>query len=361
MNSLLDYNQIEKLLQTKKGRETLLSVGFTEEDLSLIEINIDPKKWAKAYLNWEARDYQEIILEKMRESKLLVLRLGRRLGKSDSMVVDILWHAYVQPNKGPNNQYDILIICPYEDQVDLIFKRIKQLIQDSPMLKQSIKRDIHHQIELYNGTVIKGLTAGSKNNSGAANTRGQRADLIVLDEADYMNDSDITNIINIRNEAPERIKIVVASTPSGARSMYYRLCTGATYSYTYLEEDSKIKGKATYKETYNKNGNGWVHIHAPSTVNKELLKINPDTGKTYLEELKETLTELRYVQEVLAEFGESEKGVYQKQYIDNAVTLGRQLNIVYETKDYKRRGPRILGVDWDDKHCPYWVNCWEVA
>ena len=46
-----------------------------------------PILWAKVYLNWEARDYQELILEKAKTVRSLVLRLGRRLGKTDSMCV----------------------------------------------------------------------------------------------------------------------------------------------------------------------------------------------------------------------------------------------------------------------------------
>ena len=41
-----------------------------------------PVLWAKVYLNWEARDYQDPILKEGKKSKQLVLRLGRRLGKT---------------------------------------------------------------------------------------------------------------------------------------------------------------------------------------------------------------------------------------------------------------------------------------
>ena len=159
-----------------------------------------------------------------------------------------------------------------------------------------------------------------------------------------MNESDITNIVNIRNEAPERIKIIAASTPSGDRSMYYRWCTDSSNSYSYDQENSEKSGRAMYQLQTNLKGNGWTHIHAPSTVNPELMKINPDTGKTYLEELKSTLTEMRYIQEVLAEFGESEMGVYQKQHLDKAVELGEAMKLEYTYENFERRGPRILGV-----------------
>lgn len=302
----------------------LVSLGFSTEEIEMIQVYTDPVKWAATHLKWHARDYQNKILQTGAGAKQTVLRLGRRLGKTECMCILIWWHAFVQPNKGPNNQYDILIITPYETQIDLIFKRLKEMLDMSPELKASIKRDVHHQLELWNGAVIKGLTAGTKSSSGAANTRGQRADIIVLDEVDYMGEDDITNIINIRNEAPERIKIVAASTPSGRRASFYKWCVGSPT-------------------------NGWKEVYAPSTVNPEILKTNADTGKTYLEELKEELTEIRYIQEVLAEFGEEAAGVYQKRHVDAAVDLGKKLDIIYKQGESRqeKRGPRILGVDWD--------------
>lgn len=301
----------------------LTSLGFTSEEIEMIQVYTNPVEWAATHLKWFARDYQNKILQTGASSKQSVLRLGRRLGKTECMCILIWWHAFVQPNKGPNNQYDILIITPYETQVDLIFKRLEQLLDLSPELKASVKRDIKHVFELKNGTIIKGLTAGTKSSSGAANTRGQRADLIVLDEVDYMGEDDITNILNIRNEAPERIKIIAASTPSGRRASFYKWCVGAPT-------------------------NGWREVYAPSTVNPEMLKINTDTGRTYLEDLKEELTEIRYIQEVMAEFGEEAAGVYQKRHIDKAVELGETLGIInHEENPPTKRGPRILGVDWD--------------
>lgn len=343
------------------------SVNFTPEELHYLTILNNPKFWAAETLKWYARDYQEPMLHEMSNSKRTVLRLGRRLGKTETMCIMILWHAFAQPNRGPNDQYNILIIAPFDNQVDLIFDRLSQLIDLSSDIQPA--RDIHHRIELPNGTIITGMTAGSKSGNGAANTRGQRADLIVLDEVDYMGEAEITNVMNIRNEAPERIKMIVASTPAGKRDSYYKWCTGATKSYEYDADGTAKKNRVAYKMimkpykmksdgTYHTNmlgdkirdGNGWTTIHAPSTVNPELLKVNPDTGLTYIEELQMDLTEMRFIQEVLAEFGESMSGVFLKKHIDFAIARGRdmQLEYVQSSKELpEQRGPRIMGVDWD--------------
>ena len=324
----------------------------------------NPILWAKVYLDWEARDYQFAILTEGKKSKKLVLRLGRRLGKTDDMCVLILWFAYTQYNKGPNNQYDIIIATPYETQIDLIFKRLHQLIEVSPLLGGLISRDVHHNICFnINGVTsnILGLTAGANNATGGANsTRGQRADVIILDECDYIGSNQVTNILNIRNEAPERIRLICASTPSGKHEEYYRWCIGASKKYYPTQDDIKNNRFTGYKidEKVVGEGNGWTEIYAPSNVNKELLKINPDTLQTYLEDIRDELSEMRYVQEVMAEFGEEELGVYQKKYIYEAIKEGERLGYRYITKwskqdreAYLKRTQgqciRILGVDWD--------------
>lgn len=352
-------NKIDKRVQYAMNQFNMAK----NEALEYI-VTDNPILWAKVYLDWEARDYQFAILTEGKKSKKLVLRLGRRLGKTDDMCVLILWFAYTQYNKGPNNQYDIIIATPYETQIDLIFKRLHQLIEVSPLLGGLISRDVHHNICFnINGVTsnILGLTAGANNATGGANsTRGQRADVIILDECDYIGSNQVTNILNIRNEAPERIRLICASTPSGKHEEYYRWCIGASKKYFPTQDDIKNNRFTGYmtEEKAVGEGNGWTEIYAPSNVNKELLKINPDTLQTYLEDIRDELSEMRYVQEVMAEFGEEELGVYQKKYIYEAIKEGERLGYRYITKwskqdreAYLKRTQgqciRILGVDWD--------------
>ena len=322
----------------------------------------NPILWAKVYLNWEARDYQLPILLEAKKSRQLVLRLGRRLGKTDSMCIMILWYAYTQYNRGNNDQYDIVIATPYENQVDLIFDRLKQLVNGSKLMSSLRTKDVHHRMCFnINGieTKVLGFTAGANNSSGGGNSmRGQRADVLILDECDYIGSKQITNILNIRNEAPERIKLICASTPSGKHEEYYRWCQDASKHYLVTEDDKKNNEFNGYIIKEDPKGNGWTEIYAPSNVNKELLKINPDTNQTYLEDIKDELSEMRYVQEVMAEFGEEELGVYQKQYIQAAINEGKRLEYRYITKwnkedrkEYLRKtkgiNVRLLGIDWD--------------
>ena len=150
----------------------------------------------------------------------------------------------------------------------------------------------------------------------------------------YIGSNQITNILNIRNEAPERIRLLCASTPSGKHEEYYRWCIDASKKYFPSKEDIKNNTFSGYQieEKAIGEGNGWCELYAPSNVNKELLKINPDTLQTYLEDIRDELSEMRYVQEVMAEFGEEEMGVYQKKFIQQAILEGERLKHKYITK-----------------------------
>ena len=145
-------NEVVKLLTPldnqldKRLNYVMANYNMAKNEALEYIVTDNPILWAKVYLDWEARDYQFAILTEGKKSKKLVLRLGRRLGKTDDMCVLILWFAYTQYNKGPNNQYDIIIATPYETQIDLIFKRLHQLIEVSPLVRGLISRDVHHNI-----------------------------------------------------------------------------------------------------------------------------------------------------------------------------------------------------------------------
>jgi hypothetical protein len=151
------------------------------EQAKLKKIMEDPVLWARAFLitndpktkrsgPWTARQYQA---ETLRDKSLrVVLRWGRRCGKTDVMVVSGLHKAFT--HKG----YRVLYVTPYDNQVSLIFMRMKELINDSPLIKNEVVRmkNSPYTVEFKNGSVIMGFTTGASSGSGAASIRGQRAD-----------------------------------------------------------------------------------------------------------------------------------------------------------------------------------------
>ena len=297
----------------------------------------DPVMWARVFTRsydpiqkkivpWTARWYQEKI---MRDPSLKkVARCGRRTGKSDCMVIDSMWRTHTRP------KYRALFVTPFENQIRLIFVRIKEIIEMSPELKKDvIKMTFNpYMIQWSNGSMIIGFTTGASSGSAGASIRGQRADYIYVDEADYLGDGDFDTVAMIAAERGD-IGMFVSSTPTGKRSLFYQLCT-----------NKKL---------------GWSEHYHPSMD-------NPNFDENMDRNFKEQLSEQGYIHEVLAEFGTEEAGVFNKDAIDRARRLsfyhydlldkfqvewakpqGRDVEILH----YPGRAPqnifRTIGVDWD--------------
>lgn len=285
---------------------------YDDEELEMAESLYNPVIWAYRNFGWEPRiskdeiHYQEMMLRCTAKRK--ALRLGRQSGKTEAICVLMLFKAFV------NENYKILVITPYRSQIELIFKRIKELIFQSTDLQNSVRREVanpYHEIELFNGSYIRGFTSGSKTSQGAGAVRGQPADMIVLDEADYLTTDDINAVVAILNSRPH-CELYASSTPTGRRDHFYRWCQESPH----------------FKE-----------FHFPSYV-------IPHWNEELEFELRASLTEAGYIHEILAEFGEEEEGVFQVKFRE----LAEQ---PYEYADIQPDHQRYIfgmGVDWNSSN-----------
>jgi replicative DNA helicase len=318
---------------------TELKQYSTTEMKLLKEITDDPVKWAqvfvqtfdpeqKKYVPWIARWYQVQMLRDNATRR--VARCGRRTGKTETMCIEMLWRIFTKQN------YRCLVVTPYENQVRLVFMRLKELIDASPMLKRELDNFTRNPylVATKNGSVILGFTTGASSGSGGASIRGQRADMIYMDEVDYMGDQDFDTVTTIAAERAD-IGIFMSSTPTGRRSNFYKACTDP---------------KMGYKEHYHPS------MH------------NPNWGPGMEAEFRAQLSAQGYVHEIEAEFGTQDTGVFNKDKIDLAT---QHECYAYNELDYYQlerinklqltphmylypkgvRAPmnpfRTMGVDWD--------------
>jgi replicative DNA helicase len=224
-------------------------------------------------------------------------------GKSEVMVISMLFHMFT------NNNYSVLLVTPFQSQIDLIFKRLEGLISNSAVLSNSIKRSVkapQYTIELYNGSQVKGFTAGSRSGQGASSVRGQSANYLLLDETEFLNKEDIDAIMAVITNFPDA-KVWMSSTPAGKRETFYE---------TAHDRD-------------------WKEFHFPSHV-------NPNWTEQLDNFYKKNLTRIGYNQEILALFSEQEQGVFQNAFVDAAIAK-------YE---YGAQKPTVgwfytIGVDWN--------------
>ena len=289
-------------------------------------IRSNPVLWAKAYL-MTARWYQAEMLQD--RSRRKVYRCGRRTGKTETMVVEALYQTNTK------NEFVAMFVAPYENQIRMIFDRLRSLIDASPLIKNKVERSTKnpYAIEFEGGSKILGFTTGASSNSGAASLRGQRADMIICDEMDYMGDSDFENVSMLAAERAD-ISIVCSSTPTGKRGWFWKLC----------QPDS-----------------GYSEHYHPSMH-------NPNWCDEMEAEFRSEMTELGYIHEIIAEFGPQDTGVFNKDCVDKAreidnftyspLTQIQEFTRQKENRDIPRNiAPvgnlvpqnifRTMAVDWD--------------
>ena len=115
--------------------------------------------------------------------------LTHNSGKTECLVISMLFAMFTQPKTAEDEGFKIVVITPYQSQIDLIFTRLMELIRSSPTLTNSIHRSVKapiYQIKLRNKSVVSGFTAGTKSGGNAGSVRGQTAAMLVFDEADYL-------------------------------------------------------------------------------------------------------------------------------------------------------------------------------
>ena len=274
----------------------------TMEEFNETSVILDPVAWAQAEFDWVPRFYQVDVLSCTSQYK--VLRWGRQSGKSNVMLIAMLHQVTTNANQ------TVLVISPYERQVTQLFDELDKLIESGMNIKGSKKRYTRtpSRVDFFNGSKILGFSSGSNSSSGSDKIRGQSADLIVLDEVDYIDDADVDAIIATTIAKPA-CRVIAASTPAGWRKKFYKIVT-----------DKNMK----FKEF-------WY-------IGQESPMWNDDKEAFF----RGIYDDSKYIQEIYADFAELGEGVFKKRYIDKS------------THDYdiSETGPEpnadyILGVDWN--------------
>lgn len=284
---------------------------LSEEEVTLQKTMENPVSFAKLMFDWEARPYQEEML--LCSSKRKVVRAGRRIGKTECMAIKILHLMMTNPG------FVIIVVCPYEYQVKVIFDILRKMIAKSEIYQNEIIRDVHdpHTLELASGSLVVGFTAGVKTGERANKVRGQGGNAIFLDEMDYLDNGSIESIMALYTDNKD-VLVWASSTPTGKRELFFAWCMDKSQGYKEFHYTSRVSP-------------AW-----DAETELFFLSFYSDLGFTH---------------EFLAEFGESETAVFSAGHLDMSVQS-------YEYSDYP--GPRtvmtavgekvpfyVMGVDWN--------------
>lgn len=224
----------------------------------------EPSYFVEHYIGVEPFSYQKEFMDEDASRKAFVS--GRRVGKSRTAS----WMALHAATT--NTNYQVLITAPSQRQSSELFNQIKKEIRFSeiPEEKWGIERSTRTEINFTSGSRIKVVPLGTD----GSNVRGFGADMIIVDEAAYV-DGDIFREVLNPMLAFEGGQLILLSTPLGK--------TGYLW-----EQWKKVIGKS-------KNPDGWYGKQVPTSA-------NPGIKDEFIEQQKEDLSKSQFRREYEGKF-----------------------------------------------------------
>ena len=246
----------------------------------LKQILRDPVLFTKFFLNYDPHPAQEQILRD--KHKFITVVAGRKFGKTKMVAFYVIWYALTHP------EHRILITAPSYQQSRIIYRECGRLLRRSILscLVESDLKTPFPQIQFKNGAEIQ-----FRSTQNPDLLRGEEAHLIIMDEAAYIKDEVVTEVLEpmllVTNGG--WIKI---STPAGHNHFY----------------DTYLKGQSEEFPEYSS-------YRFPSTA-------NPYVSQEFLELKKKELGEhsIAFRTEYLAEFVEDQNAVFRWQDIQKNIT-----------------------------------------
>jgi hypothetical protein len=238
----------------------------------------DPVLFAERFFGWKAHDAQKQILRA--KGQVITIAAGRRFGKSEAMAIDALFYAFKHP------QTIQFIIAPTYDQSTVIFETILKFLSKSPWqgLIEKVKYSPYPTLKFLHNSEIHARSADKYHN-----LRGRKAHRVILDEAAFIKDEAVYEVIEpmLADYNGQMIKI---STPYGKNHFW----------------ETWVKGREGVP--------GYVSFQFPSTA-------NPYISHEFLEAKKKEYgeTSLRWRIEYMAEFVEDQDLVFPWRVIENAI------------------------------------------
>jgi hypothetical protein len=290
----------------------------TGVDIEVIEELYNPRTWFAENLDMFPYWYQDRAVRCTSARK--ALRWGRRTGKTQSIAAWLCQQAFV------HKRIKILCITPMKSQAKEIFDRLLGFFEENPELAEDIrsKQQPYYEITFKNSARIRIFVAGTSSGAGAATqVRGQEADIIFIDEMDYLDDDASKAILPVLSDPPrifDRVNFIGSSTPSGKEGTFFRIC----------------------------NDDYYREFHFPSSS-------RPDWDERMEAECKALAkTKTNYEHEYEAEWGSKADGVFKRNDIIKAQQEYRYFDAIggIDEKDWPMMKPwphwtYIMGVDWN--------------
>jgi len=227
--------------------------------------------FAQSVLDINLFDYQTEFVDADTTRKAAVC--GRQVGKTEMCAVDGLHAA------GTNPGVTVLITAPTQRQSSELFRRVKELINQSPVDDWGVERQTQTIIEFANDSRVICLPTGTDGST----IRGYTADYIIVDEAAFVADEVFTSVL-LPMLATTDGTLALASTPFG-------------------------KDGFLFEEAW--TGDDWHVTHVPSNQ-------SPLVDESFVADQEATLSTLEFRQEIEGKFVESANAFFPRELVTSA-------------------------------------------
>lgn len=252
---------------------------------------------ARTLWGWEAHPGQREWM--MDDSPVKVAACGRRWGKTEAAAVDAATLAISFPGSIQ------MIVAPTYDQARLIADGVERLLMANRLTRRQarVRRTPYPRINILGSRIL----ARSADDDGRA-LRGHRADRVIVDEAAFVRDSVITEVVQPMLADTDG-QLVLLSTPCGHNHFWRVWMAGQR------EDSTRVRS-----------------FRFPSSD-------NPHISGSYIEEQRRSLPDRAFRTEYLAEFLEDESRVFALRDLDLCRGIFDRIPPAEE--------PRVAcGIDW---------------
>jgi len=236
-----------------------------------------PVDYAETILHVKPFPYQAKLLED--DKKRIVACMGRQTGKTTTIAMKAIYFTDTNPN------VTVLITSPSLRQSMIMFDRIATFVYSTPRLRNKIVRATRTLIHFENGSRIIALPCSENL------LRGYTAQMVICDEASFMPEEVITQVIFPMLSTTDGYAIFL-STPWGKDHFFYRAFVNPAYS-----------------------------VHRVKSSECPLIK------REFLEEMKANMTREAYLMEYEAEFVEALNSYFPQDLIRKCVELAQKLGV----------------------------------
>jgi phage terminase large subunit-like protein len=240
---------------------------------ALTRLANEPTLFSQLLLNFKPFEYQAKLLND--NSQRIIACMGRQTGKTTTIATKAIHYAFTNPNS------TTLIVSPSMRQSMIMFDKILGFSFANPILKKSVIRKTRTIIQFSNGSTIIALPCSEHL------LRGYTANLAICDEASFIPETIITEIIYPMISTTKGTTILL-STPWDKNHFFYKSFLNPNYS--------------THKIRSNQN---------------------PMIPQEFLDEMKQNMTSEAYKREYEAEFTESESSYFQQELIRKSIELAQ--------------------------------------